>query len=227
MYMVNYYYVIDYNAGEIRFNPTFPITSEMRISVEYQYSEQNFTRIITYAGGEHRSDDGKLELNAHVYSENDAKNQPLLQNLNQEQVAVLQEAGDNKELMIAPSANLDSYNENKILYRKFFQDGREVYEFSNNPEEELYNVRFTEVGANQGNYVLTNASAINRIYEYVAPINGVAQGNYAPVSRLFAPTQLQMAVVQGAYNPSDKTSVSFEGAASKEDLNLFSDLDDA
>ena len=219
-------YVIDYNAGELRFNPTFPITSEMRISVEYQYSEQNFTRIIAYAGGGHRSDDGKLELNAHVYSENDAKNQPLLQNLNQEQVAVLQEAGDNKELMIAPSANLDSYNENKILYRKFFQDGREVYEFSNNPEEELYNVRFTEVGANQGNYVLTNASAINRIYEYVAPINGVAQGNYAPVSRLFAPTQLQMAVVQGAYNPSDKTSVSFEGAASKEDLNLFSDLDD-
>src|SRR5690606_28039249 len=28
-------YVIDYNAGEIKFNPTFPITSNMRISVEY------------------------------------------------------------------------------------------------------------------------------------------------------------------------------------------------
>ena len=219
-------YVIDYNAGEIRFNPTFPITSEMRISVEYQYSEQNFTRIIAYAGGGHQTDDGKLKLRAHVYSENDAKNQPLLQNLNQEQVAVLQSAGDDSEQMIAPSANPDTYNENKILYRKVFRNGQEVFEFSNDPEDELFNVRFTDVGANQGNYVLTNASAINRIYEYVAPINGIPQGNFEPVARLFAPTQLQMAVLQGAYNPSAKTRISFEGAGSKEDLNLFSDLDD-
>ena len=28
-------YVIDYNAGEIRFNPTYPITANMRITVEY------------------------------------------------------------------------------------------------------------------------------------------------------------------------------------------------
>ncbi|MFD2825200.1 hypothetical protein ACFSYG_01850 [Leeuwenhoekiella polynyae] len=220
-------YVIDYNAGELRFNPTFPITSEMRISVEYQYSEQNYTRVIAYAGGGHTTENSKLELRAHVYSESDAKNQPLLQNLNQEQVAVLQQAGDDATQMIAPSANPDAYNENKILYQKVNIQGREAFVFSNDPEAELFNVRFTQVGVNQGDYILANQNAISRIYEYVAPVNGVPQGNYAPVIRLFAPTKLQMAVMQGAYNPSEKTAISFEGAGSKQDLNLFSDLNDA
>lgn len=220
-------YVIDYNAGELRFNPTFPITSEMRISVEYQYSEQNFTRLVAYAGGGHQTENNKLHLKAHVYSESDAKNQPLLQNLNTDQVDVLQQAGDNPSLMFAPSVNPETYNENKILYRKELRDGIEVYVFSNNPEDELYNVRFSQVGLNLGDYRLSSNTAISRIYEYVSPVNGVAQGDYAPVIRLFAPTQLQMAVVEGLFAPTDKTAIAFEGAGSKRDLNLFSELDDS
>ncbi len=218
-------YVIDYNAGEVTFNATFPITSEMRISVEYQYSEQNYTRIIGYGGGGHQSE--KLNLRAHVYTESDLKNQPLVQNLNREQVQVLQDAGDDPSQMTAASANPDTFNENKILYRKEQRDGREVFVFSNDPEDELFNVRFTQVGPNQGDYILSNTTAITQIYEYVAPVDGVAQGNFAPVIRLFAPSQLQMAVVQGDYNPSEKTSIRFEGAGSRQDLNLFSNLDDA
>lgn len=219
-------YVIDYNAGEIRFNPTFPITSEMRITVEYQYSEQNYTRVIAYAGGALQTDDDKLKLRAHVYSESDAKNQPLLQNLNEAQVLVLKEAGDDPIQMTAPSVTPDTYNENKILYRKETQNGKEIYAFSKNPEEALFNVRFSQVGINQGDYILASNETITTIYEYVAPINGIPQGNYAPVIRLFAPAKLQMAVVQGDYNPSERTEISFEGAGSKNDRNLFSKLDD-
>ncbi|MBW2960289.1 hypothetical protein KW502_00565 [Mesonia sp. JHPTF-M18] len=216
-------YIIDYNAGEIIFNPTFPITSEMRITVEFQYADRNFSRVVALGGGKHYSE--KLEIGGFVYSENDLKNQPLQQNLSDEQKQVLADAGDNQEEMIAPSAIPDTFDENKVLYRQEIVNGEEIYVYSNNPEDELFNVRFSLVGVNQGNYILTNASAVSRIYEYVPPENGIPQGNYAPVTQLFAPTKLQIGVVNGMYTPSEKTSIGFELAGSKYDENLFSEFD--
>ncbi|WP_274474148.1 hypothetical protein [Mangrovimonas aestuarii] len=217
-------YIIDYNAGEIIFNPTFPITSEMRITVDYQYSERNYSRFVVYGGGDYNSN--KLRINASVYSETDSKNQPLQQNLSSEQVEILSEAGDDRSLMIAPSAVSESYSENKILYKKEIIDGAEVFVFSNNPEDELFSVKFTLVGNNQGNYIISNTSAISNIYEYVAPVNGIPQGNYEPIIQLIAPSKLQMAVINGTYRPSSSTDIIFELTGSKNDLNLFSSLDD-
>jgi len=218
-------YIIDYNAGEIIFNATYPITSEMRITVEFQYADRNYSRVIATGGGKYYEE--KFQIGGFVYSENDLKNQPLQQNLSNEQKQVLSDAGDNEAQMIAPSAVPDTFDENKVLYRKEIIGGEEVFVYSTNPEDELFNVRFSLVGAGQGNYLLTNATAITKIYEYVAPVNGVPQGNYAPITQLFAPTKLQIGVVNGTYSPSEKTSIGFELAGSKNDENLFSDLDDA
>lgn len=217
-------YTIDYNAGEIIFTSLFPITSEMRINVEYQYSDRNYTRFVTYAGATHEEE--KWSIGGYLYSENDVKNQPLQQNLSAEQVAILKEAGDDVALMTAPSAYIDSYSENKILYRKTQVSSVEIYEFSTDQEEELYNVRFTLVGANQGNYTLANSAAVGRIYQYVAPLNGILQGNYEPIVRLVAPTKIQIATVMGKYKPSEKTLVDFEIGISNNDLNLFSSVAD-
>nr|WP_309726419.1 hypothetical protein [Mesonia maritima] len=217
-------YIIDYNAGEIIFNSTFPITSEMRITVEFQYADRNYSRIVATGGGKYYGE--KLQLGAFVYSENDLRNQPLQQNLSEQQQQILSEAGDNESEMIAPSAVPDTFDENKVLYRKEIQNGEEIFVYSTNPDDELFNVKFSLVGENQGNYVLTNATSISKIYEYVAPVNGIPQGNYAPITQLFSPKKLQVAVVNGAYKPSEKTQVDFEFAGSKNDENLYSDLDD-
>ena len=217
-------YIIDYNAGEIIFNSTFPITSEMRITVDYQYSERNFSRFIVYGGGAYETE--KLKLGVSVYSETDAKNQPLQQNLSSEQVEILANAGDDKSLMIAPSDVPETYSENRILYRKELINGEDVFVFSNDPNDELYSVKFTLVGLNQGNYIISNANAITNIFEFVAPINGIPQGSYEPIVQLIAPTQLQVAIVNGTYKPTEKTDIYFELAGSKNDQNLFSSLDD-
>lgn len=217
-------YTIDYNAGEIIFTSLFPITSEMRINVEYQYSDRNYTRFVTYAGAMHEQE--KWSIGGYLYSENDVKNQPLQQNLSAEQVEVLKEAGDDPAAMTAPSAYVDSYSENKILYRKINVGGVEVFEFSNTPTDELYNVRFSLVGANRGNYRLSNTATIGRVYEYVPPANGIPQGNYEPIIRLVAPSKIQIATVLGKYKPSEKTLVDFELGISNNDLNLFSSKDD-
>ena len=217
-------YSIDYNAGEILFNATYPITSEMRITVDYQYSERNYSRFIGYAGSRYKN--SKWTLDISVYNENDLKNQPLQQALNSDQVSILSNAGDEQSLMIAPSAALEPFNENRILYKKTIDNGVEVFEFSTNPEDELYRVNFITVGTQQGNYIIKSSNAISNIYEYVAPIAGVKQGEYEPIIQLVAPVKLQLAVAKGAFRPDDKTAIDFEFAASKNDLNLYSPLDD-
>ncbi len=227
-------YIIDYNAGEIIFNSTFPITSEMRITVDYQFSDRNYSRFIAYGGATHESE--KLKVGVSIYSENDAKNQPLQQNLSTEQVSILADAGDDRTNMVAPSAVSESFSENRILYRKEFAGTEEIFVFSNDPEDELFSVRFSNVGTNNGNYRVKQlinddtgelVNAIATIYEYIAPENGIPQGNFEPVIQLIAPTKLQLAVVNGSYKPTEKTQINFEIAGSRNDLNLFSSLDDS
>lgn len=217
-------YIIDYNAGEIIFNPTYPITSEMRITVDYQYSERNYTRFVGYAGAKYNSE--HLKLGVSFYNENDLKNQPLQQNLNSNQAEVLANAGDDSSLMIAPSETPAEFSENRILYKKEVVGGEEVYVFSNNSEDNLFQVNFLFVGEQQGDYELSNSSTISNIYAYVPPISGQKQGSYAPIVQLVAPVQLQLAVLNGSYVPSEKTMIDFELATSKNDLNLFSSISD-
>jgi len=217
-------YIIDYNAGEIIFTSLFPMTSEMRIVIEYQYSDRIFTRFVTYGGAAHQAE--KWSIGGFLYSENDIKNQPLQQNLSSEQVEILKNAGDDTTLMTSPSAYEDSYSDNKILYKKVTLNSIEIFQQSIDATATLYNVKFLLVGNLQGNYKLLSNNAIGKIYEYVAPIAGVPQGNYEPITRLIAPTKIQIATVLGSYNPSEKTIFDFEVGVSNNDLNLYSKMDD-
>ncbi|MBQ0907345.1 hypothetical protein KBJ98_01360 [Flavobacterium sp. F-328] len=218
-------YTIDYNAGEIIFTPLFTITSEMRIAIEYQYTDRNYSRFVTYAGGTHESK--KWRFGGYLYSENDLKNQPVQQNLSQEQVQIIKNAGDDTRQMTAPSAFLDSYSDNKVLYKQILVDGVLVYEYTTDKEGDLYNVRFSLVGANAGNYILSNTNTISRVFAYVAPINGIPQGNYEPIVQLIAPNKVQVASFVGQFHPTEKTNIDVEIGVSNNDQNLFSALDDA
>ena len=217
-------YTINYNAGEIIFNTTIPITGNTRVNVNYQVSERNYSRFVAFSGVELNRD--KINLNISFYNENDLKNQSIQQNLSDEQISILSQAGDDSSLMNAPSAYQETYSENRILYKKESINSQEVYVYSNDPNEELYSVRFTNVGSNLGDYVLLTNNAIDNIFEYIAPINGIKQGDHNPVIKLVAPEKLQIAIINGDYIPNEKTNIKFEIAASKNDKNLFSTNDD-
>ena len=217
-------YVIDYNSGEIRFTTQFPITEDMRIAIEYQFTDRNYTRFVAYNNIQHQRE--TWNIGGTFFIESDLKNQPLQQSLNEEQVAILKNAGNDTEKMTAPSAYLDSYSENKILYvKKTANDGTSYFEFSNNPEEELYTVYFSLVGNNNGDYIIENSQAIGKIYKYTPPSNGQPQGNYAPVSKLVAPIRNTIASLNADYHPTEKTEIKVEWALSNSDQNLFSTID--
>jgi len=214
-------YTIDYNTAEITFNTTFPITSDVRITAEYQFTDRVYTRFITYNNVSYKSD--KLNVSGYFYNENDLKNQPLEQDLSNEQKQILADAGNNINEMVTPSAFVDTFSEDKILYKKILIGTNEVYEFSNNENDELYQVTFTYVGENLGNYILKDVIAIGKIFEYV----GENLGNYNPIIQLIAPNKLQIAVFKASYNPTKKTTINAETAFSNNDVNLFSTLDNA
>ncbi|MCF6279287.1 MAG: hypothetical protein L3J14_02960 [Flavobacteriaceae bacterium] len=213
-------YIIDYNTAEITFMPTFPVNANMRISVDFQFSDRNYTRFITHNGAQYESE--KLKIGGSFYLENDSKNQPLQQNLSDEQKLLLANAGNDTSQMVAPSAVPSAYDENKILYKKDFVGTQEIFIFSTDANDELYAVKFTNVGQNQGDYILSTTIATGRVYEYI----GVNQGDYSPTIQLVAPNKLQLAIINASYNPSKKTVVDAEIALSQNDKNLFSSIDD-
>jgi hypothetical protein len=213
-------FTIDYNLGEIIFNTTYPITNDMRIWIDFQYSDRNYTRFITYESATYKTE--KLNISGFFYNENDAKNQPLQQVLSDNQKEILADAGNNTDLMFAESAAVTAFDENKILYRKIENGAVENFEYSKDPTEELYFVTFTNVGTNNGNYALDSSTAIGNIYNFV----GINQGNYTPITRLIAPTKSQFFVLKSNYNPSEKTRLSSEVAISNNDANLFSSIGD-
>ena len=213
-------YTIDYNLSEITFNTTFPITNDMRIWVEFQYSDRNYTRFVTYEQAKYTSE--KLNISGYFYSENDAKNQPLQQVLSENQKEILANAGNNTNLMVSESAFLDEYSENKVLYKKSIRGAIEFFEYSTNPIEDLYTVRFTNVGSNKGDYILSRTVSSGNIYEYV----GINLGDYNPIIKLVAPSKVQVFVVKSDYNPNKKTTIQSEIALSNNDANLFSTIDD-
>lgn len=216
-------YVIDYNAGEITFSPTRLITKDKRIVVEFQYSEQAYLRTAFFAGQQFDQDKSTIRLN--FYSEQDAKNQPIQQELTDSQKVILSSAGDSVQKAYYQSIDSVPFTSDRILFRKTDSLGFVVYVYSTNPANAFYAINFSYVGANKGNYVIANTLANGRVYQWVAPQNGIPQGLYEPVIPLIAPQRIQLLTIGGDYRANPDATFTWEGALSNQDINTFSQVD--
>ena len=220
----NYDYVINYNTGEITFTNRHLIRASDRFTAEYQYTNRNYNRFTLYGGAAHTAN--RFSISGHVYSESDNKNNPINQTLNAEEQEILANAGNNISQMVASSAVQVPFEEGKVLYRKITQNGVEIFEYSTNPDEVLYQVGFTQLGENQGDYILSSQGVNGRVFEYIAPIAGVAQGSFAPIRQLVAPSQRQVWSMASTYQLKNNGAIRLDAGLSNVDQNLFSDLDD-
>ncbi len=213
-------YVIDYNAGEIVFTPNRLITKDKRISVEFQYSEKAYLRTIFFAGQQFSHDAWKVRVN--FYSEQDAKNQPVQQELTDSQRVVLSEAGDSIQKAYYQSIDSVGYTPDRVLYKKIDSIGYDVYVYSINTDSAIYSLNFSYTGLGKGNYVIANNLVNGRVYRWIAPVGGIPQGDYEPVIPLIAPQRTQLLTVGVDYNINENSSVSWEGGLSNQDINTFS-----
>ena len=108
-------YTINHNTGEITFTSFRPIFKQNSITISYNYTNRNFNRFIVTSSVKHQTE--KLKLSFDAFLENDNKNAPLSLNLSKEDEQILANAGNNQDLMYAPSAVITEYDVNKILYK--------------------------------------------------------------------------------------------------------------
>jgi hypothetical protein len=221
-------YVIDYNTAEITFTPKRLITKDSRISIEFEYSDKNYSRSLFYSGDEYKSK--KVNVRLNYFSEQDIKNQPLQQDLSDEQKILLSQIGDTLSLAVVPYVDSVEFTNDKVLYKKITMtigstDYYPVYVYSTNPDSAFYSLGFSNVGENKGNYVQIQSSANGRVFQWMPPVSGVPQGSYEPVVLLVTPKKKQMVTLAADYLISKNTKATIEAATSKNDINLFSSAD--
>lgn len=218
-------YIIDYNTAEVTFTARQIITKDKRIVAEFQYAERNYGRSLFFAGEEMEA--GKLKVYANFYSEQDNKNRPLQQNLTQSQKLILFNVGDTLSKAYYSGAEEVEFNSSDVFYRKkdtvvnsiTYQN---VFIYSTLSDSAKFRVKFSQVGANNGNYVQISSTANGKVYKWVAPVGGVPQGNYEPVIPLVAPKQNQMLTTGFELTFNKQHNLIMEGVYTKNDINTFS-----
>lgn len=225
-------YVIDYNTAELTFSPRHLITRNSRIRVDYEYSDFNYARSLYHLN--HYQEAGRLQVHANYYREADnPDNSPNL-SLTEQDRDLLRNIGDNVGLAVTGGADSVAYDRRQVQYNRVrYTDAatgttRWVYALLTDSTRGVYNVRFTDVGqgATGADYVLSTdpakANANGRVYEFVAPLGGVAQGRYRPERLLPTPLEKQVVSAGASFRVDSTTTVFVDLASSRLDLNRFS-----
>ncbi|MCB0597282.1 MAG: hypothetical protein KDD28_24580, partial [Phaeodactylibacter sp.] len=227
-------YIVDYNRGEITFTNKRLITKDSRITVEFEYSDQNYVRSLYAAGTAYER--GKLRLDFNFFNQQDSKNSTGELRLNNEQKRILSQAGDDLSNAFYPSIDtLEEFVPYRVSYQLVDtliqcgpQDSALQYlVFTTDEDNARYTANFSFVGPGNGQYVLDREQAANeRVYRWVGfGADCRPLGDYEPVVQLVAPRQQQLFTLGGRYQFSKNSSLTTEVAFSRNDLNRFSSLD--
>ncbi|OYU96282.1 MAG: hypothetical protein CFE21_07730 [Bacteroidetes bacterium B1(2017)] len=222
-------YTIDYNSGELVFMPKRLITQYSRIVVEFQYSDRNFAR--TLFGFSTKWETAKSTVYLNYYTEQDNKNQPFQQSLTDSNKFLLASVGDQlNEAKVTSAKRIYPFDSKKILYRKIDSLGfQNIYVHTIDPTSDtvFYELRFSFVGTNKGNYKQGASSSNGRVFQWIEPINGVPQGDFEPFIQLIAPNKKQLLTLGSMVRFDPNNSMAIELARSDNNKNLYSDLDNA
>lgn len=223
-------YIIDYNTAQITFTAKKIITKDKRIVAEFQYVDRNYARSIVTFGHDFTS--GKFQTRLHIFSEQDNKNKPVNLTLSASQKEILNSVGDSINYAFAPSVDTVDFSAIQVLYEEkdTTVNGityNKIFVYSTQPERAIYRPSFSNVGQGNGNYININSSANGKVYQWVAPINGVKQGSYEPLILLPTPKQRQMAIASTEYQINKNLKTGLELAISNYDVNTFSSIGNA
>ena len=206
-------YVIDYNRAEIRFTPSFIMTANTRIIIEYEYATQDFLRSL-YAT-ESSFTKNKITLGFNFYNEQDSKSLTGNIQLDSTDIRAIELSGDSTAFRSGIFIPEDNNFENLIQYR------REANNLVYAPMDSLGLVAatFSNLGVGQGAYIIDSIAGANgRVYRYV----GEGLGSFDTLIPLPIPEKRQLMSATLNYKASDSTAFYVETALSNDDRNRLS-----
>ena len=214
-------YVIDYSTGEINFTAKQLITSDSRITIDFQYSNLIYQKNIWFSESSVKLLDKKVKISAEFIKESDDKNNPIEIDFSKEDKELLKKIGDNLDAGYTSSVSEDSNG----VY--IIEDSILVYQGEG---AGTHSAIFYNIGT-KGQYRKIYQS--DRFYfEYVDKGNPTIDENiknqalYVPAKPVKLPTDHKLYHIATEINPTNNLKISSEFAQSDFDMNTFSSIDD-
>jgi len=216
-------FTIEYSNADITFTSKRIITSATRITIDFEYTDQRYTRNFMGINYSTQLFNNNLKINTNYFREGDDQDSQIDISLSETDKEILKRAGDSKSLAVksgVEEAKPDSLGNIIGNYRKADSliDGQNYTYYKYTPGSGLYNVSFSYMGETKGDYIKESLGN----YRFI----GISKGSYLPVIFLPLPELIQMANISIDAVPQKDIRLNFEFAGSSYDKNRFSYLDD-
>lgn len=220
-------YVIDYGLGEITFTSSRIITDHTRITADFQYLRDAYTRSVVAAEAEHdHLFNDRMSFGVSVIREADNVNLSTQLFLTEQEREVLRQAGNDPDQAVISGADSVGFRREAdfLLYSKVdtvFQ-GQTYRIFRHIPGDTtgVYRVQFSRVDEGEGDYRRVGRAANGILYEWVGP----GLGNYLPQRRLPRPVNHSMVALRSRLQAARHLSIYGEWAGSNFDQNRLSSI---
>lgn len=216
-------YIIDYSAGQITFTPRRLITPESRVTVDFEYADDIFRRNTLASGIRTKWLNNKVSFGGVFITESDDKNNPINLFLSQSTIDSLSRIDDDAINLRGTTVYVDGSRRvdfGRGAYIKIFDaaGGDSIFIYVGADSSGNYNVRFTDFGQGNGDYIRGNI-----LGEFI--FSGKNNGNFMPLVALPLPTRTQLASFFLEFHPLKNTIFISEAAFSAFDKNSFSPKD--
>lgn len=218
-------YTIEYSNATITFTPKRIITSASRISVDFEYTDRQYSRNFFGTGVNSKFLNERLKIGFQILREGDDQNSPIDIILSEQDREILKNAGDDRNKSVKSGVSLaepDSLGIIKGIYlaRDTTISGTQFtyYVYAPGDSSAIYNVSFSYVGEGKGDYLRESIG----FYKFVGKNNG----SYLPITFLPIPQLKQLSTFNLSTEPFDKIFFNLDLAASSWDKNRFSSIDE-
>lgn len=216
-------YVIDYALAEVTFQPRRLITSTSRIVIDFEYSDQQYSRSLL--GGQITTNvlSNAVQLSTTYLREGDNQDAPLSLSLSDSDRTILRNAGSDPSkatrsgVVLAPT-DLSGRAKGSYVRSDTVLNGvaQQYYRYAPlDTVRAIYNVSFGLRGANKGSYVREGIGNFTFV--------GFGHGDYDTLISLPLPQMRQVLEFSTVIRPTNSLYILADGAGSDYMPNRFAD----